>query len=100
MVFHMVKKRLTNGNGTWAEELPVWWVYWTTVWALIGETPFAMTYGCEFVILLEVDMPNYGVRHYKEITNNEGLEVSLDLLEEKMKEVDIRVPTYRGRIEQ
>lgn len=39
----------------------VLWVYWTTIKAPIGETPFALNYGSEVVIPVEIGMWSYRV---------------------------------------
>lgn len=53
-----LKKRLEKAKGKWAEELPnVLWAYRTTPRRSTGETPFALAYGMEAVIPLEIGMP-------------------------------------------
>lgn len=53
-----IKKRLEEAKGKWVEELPsVTWTHRTTKRRLTGETPFALAYGVEAVIPLEVGLP-------------------------------------------
>uniref|UniRef100_A0A2N9FR62 Uncharacterized protein n=1 Tax=Fagus sylvatica TaxID=28930 RepID=A0A2N9FR62_FAGSY len=50
-----IKKRLEEAKGKWVEELPsVLWTHRTTHRRSTGETPFALAYGVEAVIPLEV----------------------------------------------
>ena len=52
------KKRLEEVRGKWVEELPnVMWTHKTTKRRSIGETPFALAYGVEVVIPLEIELP-------------------------------------------
>uniref|UniRef100_A0A2N9IWS2 Integrase catalytic domain-containing protein n=1 Tax=Fagus sylvatica TaxID=28930 RepID=A0A2N9IWS2_FAGSY len=53
-----IKKRLEEAKGRWVEELPsVMWTHRTTRRRSTGETPFALAYGVEAVIPLEVGLP-------------------------------------------
>uniref|UniRef100_A0A2N9HWZ7 Uncharacterized protein n=1 Tax=Fagus sylvatica TaxID=28930 RepID=A0A2N9HWZ7_FAGSY len=53
-----IKKRLEEAKGRWVEELPsVMWTHRTTKRRSTGETPFALAYGVEAVIPLEVGLP-------------------------------------------
>lgn len=53
------KKKLTDQKGRWAEELPgVSWMYRTTIRTPTGETPFALTYGSEAILPVEVGVPS------------------------------------------
>lgn len=53
-----LKKRLEKAKRKWAEELPsVLWAYRTTPRRSTRETPFALAYGMEAVIPLEVGIP-------------------------------------------
>jgi transposase InsO family protein len=53
-----IKKRLDEAKGKWVEELPsVTWTHRTTKRRLTGETPFALAYGVEAVVPLEVGLP-------------------------------------------
>ena len=58
MILDGIKKRLEEAKGRWVEELPsVMWTRRTTRRRSIGETPFALAYGVEVVIPLEVGLP-------------------------------------------
>ena len=53
-----LKKCLQSAKGKWVEELPkVPWAYRTTTRKLIGVSLFALTYGIEAIIHIEVGMP-------------------------------------------
>lgn len=69
----MIKKRLANKRGVLAEELlGDLWVYRMTVKTATGETPLAMTYEIEVVILLETSITSHKVYHCKEEANDKG----------------------------
>ena len=56
-----LKKRLDAKKGRWAEELEgVLWSHRTTPRHAMGETPFALLYGAECMIQVELEFP--GVR--------------------------------------
>ena len=53
-----IKRKLEAAKGKWVEELPsVLWTHRTIVRKSTGETPFALAFGVEAVIPLEVGMP-------------------------------------------
>ncbi|XP_028115619.1 uncharacterized protein K02A2.6-like [Camellia sinensis] len=57
-ILDRLKKRLEKAKGKWAEKLPnVLWAYRTTPRRSTRETPFALAYGMEAVIPLEIGMP-------------------------------------------
>ena len=73
-------------QGKWMDELPhVLWTYWTTPSRLTGETPFLMTYGAEVVIPLETGFPTSRTNLFTPDNNDNLLEKSLDLIEERRK---------------
>ena len=83
VIVNGLKKRLDNAKGRWAEELPhVLWTYQTTPWRSTGETPFAMTYGAEVIIPLEVNFPMLRMSSFIPSSNDDLLGKSLDLIDE------------------
>ena len=79
-----LKKRMNDAKGKWVEELPhVLWMYRTTPHRSTGETPFSMTYGAEAVISLETGFPMLRTNAFTSDNNDELLEMSLDLIEER-----------------
>ena len=78
------------------EELPsVLWTHRTTVRKSIGETPFALAFGVEVVIPLEVDMPTTRTPEFVVETNEDNLWKDLDLLEERRDLVVVRLASYQ-----
>ena len=58
MILDGIKNRLEEAKGRWVEELSsVMWTHRTTRRRSTGETPFALAYGVEAVIPLEVGLP-------------------------------------------
>ena len=78
------------------EELPsVLWTHRTTVRKSIGETPFALAFGVEVVIPLEVDMPTTRTPEFVVETNEDNLWKDLDLLEERRDLAVVRLASYQ-----
>ena len=83
----LLKKRIDNAQGLWAERLPeVLWSYRTTPTEANGETPFCMAFGTEAVMPVELRVPTERVIHYDATNNIEGLALGTDLLEERRED--------------
>ena len=67
----------------------VLWTYRTTPRRSIGETFFSMTYGAEAVIPLETNFPTLKTSSFCPNGNNELLERSLDLIEERRERATV-----------
>ena len=97
-IVNSLKKRLDKAKGRWAEELPaVLWAYRTTSRTSTGETPFSLVYGTEAMIPVEAGVPSLRYKWSREETNNEGLQLNLDLLEERRQQAIIRITAYQNR---
>ena len=84
VIVNGLKKRLDDAKGIWVEELPhVLWAYQTTPRRSTGETPFSMTYGAEAIIPLETSFLTLRTSSFNPTINNELLEKSLDLINER-----------------
>ena len=96
-----LKKRLDDAKGRWVEELPhVLWMYRTTPRQLIGETPFSMTYGAEAIIPLETGFPTLRTNAFTSDGNDELLEKSLDLIEERRENATFQLAYYQHMLKQ
>ncbi|KAL2480036.1 Integrase catalytic domain-containing protein [Abeliophyllum distichum] len=59
IIKHTLKRRLESAKGGWTEELlETLWSYRTTSRTVTGETSFAMAYGAEAMIPVEVGIPS------------------------------------------
>ena len=97
-IINSLKKRLDKAKGRWAEELPaVLWAYRTTSRTSTGETPFSLVYETEAMIPVEAGVPSLRYKWSREETNNEGLQLNLDLLEERREQALIRITAYQSR---
>jgi transposase InsO family protein len=93
------KKKLKGRKRAWVEFLlEVLWSYRTTTRTPTRETPFALTYGIEVVIPVEVGSLSYQVKHYNPGLNEEGMRLHLDLLQEKRDEAQITMATYQQKV--
>lgn len=63
----------------------------------MGETPYAMAFSCEVVILVEFGMANLRIQESQAEESKKGLHLNLDLLEERREEAVIRMVAYQQR---
>ena len=83
------------------EELPhVLWTYWFTPRRSIGETSFSMTYRTEAVVPLETGFPMLRTSSFTPSSNDELLEKSLDLIEERRKNAMVQLASYQHKLKQ
>ena len=66
----------------------------------MGETPFAITYGAEDVIPLEVNFPTLRIDSFTPSGNDELLRESLDLIEERRERATIHLAYYHQKLKQ
>ena len=79
-----IKVRLEKAKGTWTDELyHVLWAYRTPQRLSMGETPFALAFGTEAIIPIELKLLSVRVVAFDEQRNSQDLKANLDLVEEK-----------------
>ncbi|XP_028054340.1 uncharacterized protein LOC114258571 [Camellia sinensis] len=94
-----LKKRLEKAKGKRAEELPnVLWAYRTTPRRSTEETPFALAYGMEAVIPLEIGMPTIRSESFQPDLNSETVALELDLAEERRERALIHIAAYQQEL--
>jgi hypothetical protein len=90
---------LEDAKGRWVEELPsVLWTHRTTKRRSTGETPYALAYGVEAVIPLEIGLPTIRTTDFDVQINEDSLRKDLDLLEERRDMAVIRLASYQQQI--
>ena len=95
------KKRLDDAKGRWVEELShILWTCWTTPHRSTGEIPFSMTYGAEVVIPLEARFPTLRTSTFDPSNNDNLLERSLDLIEERKESAMVQLAYYQHKLKQ
>ncbi|KAK1592620.1 hypothetical protein Q3G72_027763 [Acer saccharum] len=95
----LLKKKLQQKKGKWAEELPnVLWVSRTTKRTTTGETPYSLAFGTKAVSHIEHRLTSFKVQHFELEDNETMLRVSLDLLEEKQDRAAEWVAAYQCKI--
>ncbi|XP_070042955.1 uncharacterized protein [Nicotiana tomentosiformis] len=95
-----LKKRLEAVKGSWPEELPgVLWAYTTTAKSSTGETLFSFVYGTEALIPVEVGEPTLRNFQANKESNNEAMLIKLELLEERMDLVHVKMAAQKQRME-
>uniref|UniRef100_A0A2N9G9H3 RNA-directed DNA polymerase n=1 Tax=Fagus sylvatica TaxID=28930 RepID=A0A2N9G9H3_FAGSY len=94
-----IKKRLEEAKGRWVEELPsVMWTHRTTKRRSTGETPFALAYGVEAVIPLEVGLPTTRTTEFDVEENESSLRMDLNLVEERRDMARIKLASYQHQM--
>ncbi|XP_070020723.1 uncharacterized protein [Nicotiana sylvestris] len=63
------------------------------------ETPFSIVYGTEALIPVEISEPSTRYTHATEESNEEEMQMNLDLLEERRETVRIRMEAQKQMIE-
>ncbi|GKA82388.1 reverse transcriptase domain-containing protein [Tanacetum coccineum] len=95
-----IKARLGKDNKNWMEEVShVLWAHRTMIKSSNGDTPFSLTYGTEAVIPAEIGMPTFRTTEVDTVTNDEALEINLELLEEKREQAAIREAKSKRKME-
>ena len=93
------KKKLDNAKRKWVEELPhVLCTYRTTPRRSTRETPFSMTYGAKAVIPLETGFLILRTSSFTPSSNDQLLEKSLDLIEERRENVMVQLAYYQPKL--
>ena len=94
-----MKIRLGAKKGAWVDELPgVLWAYRTTHKTTIGETPFALAFGHEVVVPVEIGVAMRRIDHFDEHKNNDQMCLNLDMLTEKREQASKRSAAYQQRV--
>ena len=74
------------------------WAYRTTQRLPTGETPFALAFGTEVVIPIELKLPSARVVAFDEQRNPQDLKANLDLSKEKRKTARVRMAAYKQKV--
>ncbi|CAL1384138.1 unnamed protein product [Linum trigynum] len=91
--------RLEGAKGRWVEELPsVLWAHRTTFKVASGETPFALTYGSEAVLPVEMRVPSFRMIHQDESLDVQERIDELDLLDERREAAALRLEAMKGQV--
>uniref|UniRef100_A0A2N9HX24 Integrase catalytic domain-containing protein n=1 Tax=Fagus sylvatica TaxID=28930 RepID=A0A2N9HX24_FAGSY len=99
VILNGIKRKLEAAKGKWVEELPsILWIYRTTVRKSTNETPFALAFGVEAVIPLEIGMPTIRMTEFDVQTNEDSLLKDLDLVKEKRDSTTVHLAAYQHRL--
>ena len=94
-----LKKRLHSAKRKWVDELPgVLWAYRTTNRKPTGVSSFALTYGMEVIIPIEIEMPTVRTEIPKK-ANVEAIAKDLDTADELQEAAAVRIASYQRRLE-
>ena len=74
------------------------WAYRTTFKTATGHTPYSLSFGLEAVIPVELEVPSHRVAYYDPLTNKALLLESLDMIEEKRDDADLRASRHRHQV--
>jgi hypothetical protein len=93
-----LKKELKDKKGAWVEFLlKVLWSYKTMTQTPTRETPLSLVFGFEAVNPVEIDLISFRVKHYNYEMNEEGIKLSLNLLQEKRDDAQAIMAAYQQR---
>ncbi|XP_070047397.1 uncharacterized protein [Nicotiana tomentosiformis] len=99
-IIQNLKKRLTDAKGKLKEILPeVLWEYRTTAKSSTRVTPFSLVYGTEALILVEVGEPSIRFQYPTKELNDEAMNTSLELLDERCEAAIVRLASQKQLIE-
>lgn len=76
------------------ELLGVLWAYKTSHKTATGQTPFALAFGHEAVVPVEIRVTTHQIEYFEESENNEQICLNLDLLAEKRELTSKKVTAY------
>ena len=94
----VLKKRLERAKGKWVEELSnVLWAYRTTPRRPTGNTPFALAYGMDVVIPMEIGLPTIRTVVRGQGDESTKLGKTLDWADEVRENASIRMADYQQR---
>ncbi|XP_074356994.1 uncharacterized protein LOC141696764 [Apium graveolens] len=86
-----LKKMVKHSRNTWVDELlPILWAYRTTCKVTTEATPFMLAYGAEAVVPLEITHGSPRIESYELETNEEGMRLALDPIDEVRDEASAR----------
>ena len=95
----LIKKNLEKSKGAWVDELPTaLWAYRTSYKTATGHTPFALAYGAEAILPIETVIPLHRRIHYNPEENENLLNVSLDLIEERRNDAALKAAAHRQKV--
>ena len=60
-------------------------------------TPFSLSYGCEAMLSIEVEIPTIRREAYDQTSNQSHLKETLDLIEERRDEAQLKNVAYKKR---
>ncbi|XP_004308743.1 PREDICTED: uncharacterized protein LOC101305805 [Fragaria vesca subsp. vesca] len=95
----LLKKKLDDTKGLWAQKLPeVLWAIKATATEATGETFFSLAFGTEAVLPIETSIPSRRVENFDATTNEEGLQLNINLIEERRERADLHNQVYKQRV--
>ena len=71
------------------------WAYRTIAQTSTGHTPFSLAYGCDAMFPIEVKIPTIRSHAYNQASKQSQLEESLDLIEERQDEAQLKNVAYQ-----
>ncbi|XP_074377894.1 uncharacterized protein LOC141719414 [Apium graveolens] len=98
IILDVLNKRVERSRNTWEDELlPILWAYRITCKVTTEATPFMMAYGAEVVMPLEIMHGSPRIKAYESKTNEEGMRLALDLIDEVRDEANARNVEHQRR---
>ena len=83
----------------WAAKLlDILWTLRTSPTTATGESPYLLAYGTEAMIPVELEVPSERVTVFNPTTNVTGLQLNMDLLEERRDKTHLRTINNKQKI--
>ncbi|XP_043809096.1 uncharacterized protein LOC122722457 [Manihot esculenta] len=93
-----LKKRLDGAKKNGAAKLnSILWAFRTTSRTPTKKTPFALAFGIEAVVPIELQIPTHRFQFNNEDSNSDKLKSNLDALEEIREEGQVRATAYQQK---
>ncbi|XP_074378020.1 uncharacterized protein LOC141719540 [Apium graveolens] len=91
IIINGLKKGVERSRNTWMDELlHILGAYRTTYKVTTEATPFMLSYGAEVVVPLGITQSSSRVEAYEPETNEKGMRLSIDLIDEVRDEANAR----------
>ena len=94
-LLNSLKKWLEGVKGKWVNELPgVLWAYQTTSRRLTGITLFALAFGMEVIILIDIGVPTIRMATHETKNDSARMEMHLEWANENREAKTIHMASY------
>ncbi|XP_021773982.1 uncharacterized protein LOC110737941 [Chenopodium quinoa] len=99
LILTALERKLEEHKGLWADLVPeVLWANRTTEKEATGKSPFALAYGADVIVPVEVQIPSLRIQHYEQQGNEKRLLEELDFLLEIRLKAALKQAAQKSKI--